>query len=796
MEQELNFVEEADISKIRREINEIQDLVKEKHVGVVWEAKKRVEDIRSEVGKLGTRHPGAGRFCAKALEILREIEQQIERIGSSYPVGSSEEASTKPFIGKGKFWGPSQGNSVDLFEDWRNPRVRSPEGRLRDAEVDEVEDEKESCGSVCDKFVEDLEDSANRRRRIVAPSKLTPPTLRVDQVEDLGGQRTTKAAVDTGSKAIDSQKMENLANEFSQLEGPSWWASVNSREATFKWPPVSPISNPFEEAAAGRDVEKVPQLISSTINEDSLSQGAGVKQEASKAAKRVHWEGHLFQPPSYLVPEGEHPPGSVVGKSFKDPYRGRGKPPSSTLVEDWYPGADHGEMSRDLLERRPRSQILTEQRFSQDFSLGKSQSLRDFMDRSCRNATYANSSLGTWDCSYPERETPERSWMTRRTVSEEEEDRRFTLGLARQTWSCQDLTRDGTPAGSRRSGIDNSILNSTQSREKSPGNYWRDDPPLHRWDGNQSSSWRSTRPSSGVWENDWSQDMRRPPYPPPYGSWEELRPPRRSVEDRWSSQQHGPRTPIWKWTIPKFDGKEESLPRFLTLLQHYAQAEGATAEDLFRGRIYLFTGDAADFVATNPNIRCWEELVEELRQYVLGSSSDYDRVRTIERKKQGMESCNVYITKMDLLFRNMRSPPTEVQKVHIILRGMKVHIRQALAGNTSLRTLADLRAAAQQVETISFGIREMHALDVDPIEPESGGQRNKRSPQEKSKVPPRSGVGIAAGTVASKAKRIVCFRCREVGHYRSECSNPPKVQCYGCGQDGVLIKDCPACQGN
>lgn len=789
MEWELNFMEEADISEIRREINEIQDLVKRKPVGVVWEAKKRVEDIRSEVEKLGTRHPGAGRFCAKVLESLKEIEQEIERIGSSYPVGSSKEASTKPFIGKGKFWGPSQDKSVDLFEDWRNPRVRSPEGRLRDAEVDEVEDEKESCGSVCGKFVEDFEDSANRRRRIVAPSKLTPPTWRVDQVEDLGGQRSTKAAVDTGSKAIDSQNMENLVSEFSQLEGPSWWASDVSQKATFKWPPVSPISNPFEEAAAGRDFNKVPHLISSTINEDSVSQGAGVKQEASKAVKRVHWEGHLFQPSSYLVPEGEHPPERVVGKCFNDPYRGRGNPLSSTPVEDGHQGADHKEMSKDLLERRPRSQILTEQRFSQDFSLDKSQSLRDFMDRSSRNATYGTSSLDAWNCSYPEREAPERSWMTRRTEPEEEEDRRFALGLARQTWSCQDLTRDRTPAGPRRSWVDNSILNSTQSRDKSPGNYWRD-----RWDSNQSSSWRSTRPSPGVGENYWSHDMRRPPYPPPYGSWEELRPPRRSVEDRWSSQQHGPRTPIWKWTIPKFDGKEESLPRFLTLLQHYAQAEGATADDLFRGRIYLFTGDAADFVATNPNIRCWEELVDELRQYVLGSSSDYDRVRTIERKKQGMESCNVYITKMDLLFRNMRSPPTEVQKVHIILRGMKVHIRQALAGNTSLRTLADLRAAAQQVETISSGIREMHALDVDPIEPESGGQRKKQSPPEKSKVPPRSGVGT--GTVASKAKRIVCFRCREVGHYRSECSNPPKVQCFGCGQDGVLIKDCPACQGN
>lgn len=246
----------------------------------------------------------------------------------------------------------------------------------------------------------------------------------------------------------------------------------------------------------------------------------------------------------------------------------------------------------------------------------------------------------------------------------------------------------------------------------------------------------------------------------------------------------GPRTPVWKWKIQKFDGHDGNLARFLTLVRHYAVAEGATDDDLFRNRIHLFTGDAADFVATHAEIRNWPQLVDELCQYVLGSNSDYDRLRSLERKKQGAETCAVFITRMDMLFRNMRQPPEEQQKVHIIMRGLKAHIRQALAGNTAILTLSNLRAAAQQVENIYSGSREIHAMDQ---ENNNSRSRETRTPRDNSKQNSRD---------AGSRKPVICYRCAQTGHYKNECRNPPKLICFGCGKEGVIKSECPECQGN
>ena len=89
-------------------------------------------------------------------------------------------------------------------------------------------------------------------------------------------------------------------------------------------------------------------------------------------------------------------------------------------------------------------------------------------------------------------------------------------------------------------------------------------------------------------------------------------------------------------------------------MRQFPLAEGATTEDLFRNRIHLFSGDAADFVALTPTLHDWDQLVSEVTRWVRGSNSDYDRLRMIETKKQGRtESSAVYILRMELLFRSL-----------------------------------------------------------------------------------------------------------------------------------------------
>lgn len=157
--------------------------------------------------------------------------------------------------------------------------------------------------------------------------------------------------------------------------------------------------------------------------------------------------------------------------------------------------------------------------------------------------------------------------------------------------------------------------------------------------------------------------------------------------------------PVSKWSITKFDGSGEELPRFLSSVTQYAIAEETSKSEVFRNRVHLFTGDAADFIRDASYSETWDELVDELTEYCLGTTLDTDLLRKIERKRQGPESCSVFCTRMELSFKTLRTPLPEQARVKIILRGMKSPVKKALAG-LGLFSVREVRSAAQEVEQV------------------------------------------------------------------------------------------------
>lgn len=250
-----------------------------------------------------------------------------------------------------------------------------------------------------------------------------------------------------------------------------------------------------------------------------------------------------------------------------------------------------------------------------------------------------------------------------------------------------------------------------------------------------------------------------------------------AMEGRRSEVPRG--VPIAKWPIDKFSGKEEDLARFLARIKSLAIAENASKEDLFRNRVHLFTGIAGDFVTLNNHINDWDSLVEEVRRFTMGSTSDCDLLRKIQERKQGKrENCAVYVTHMEMLFKNLRRALAESDRCDIIIRGMRPTIRATLAGNPTLTSLHDLRLAAQRVEKLTLTSPEFGEEEISAVNRERRGQ---------AQLTP---------TGLNQAMKDFCFNCGDKTHRRPECTNGKQLICYECGKKGVHVSRCCNRSGN
>lgn len=152
--------------------------------------------------------------------------------------------------------------------------------------------------------------------------------------------------------------------------------------------------------------------------------------------------------------------------------------------------------------------------------------------------------------------------------------------------------------------------------------------------------------------------------------------------------------------------------KFLITVRQYVIAEGTSANDLLRNRIYLFTGDAADYLALNPNFHTWDLLVQEMTKWVRGSNSGYDRLCQIDFKRP-CENSSLYLLRMEMLFKNLNNPIPFDDQRDIVLPGFRPEIKSALSGYVHRSPLDELRSAAQQVERVSQGLRPAHsALEI------------------------------------------------------------------------------------
>ena len=221
---------------------------------------------------------------------------------------------------------------------------------------------------------------------------------------------------------------------------------------------------------------------------------------------------------------------------------------------------------------------------------------------------------------------------------------------------------------------------------------------------------RGPRTPPGVPEDDlaeghYHQRYVRPISPPSWqrkqreGDYEARYPTEYRPRYWWDPPRGG--LPIHKWRDVQYDGSAESLSRFLLRIKQYAEAEGATEAELFRNRVHLFTGKAADWLATRPDLSSWKELTKELVEYIRDTTSDLGRLNRIREIRQGTEPTNTYITRCELAIQELSMVLTDTERIDLVIAGMRLELRKALAANIGIRTISQLREAARRVERLS-----------------------------------------------------------------------------------------------
>lgn len=173
----------------------------------------------------------------------------------------------------------------------------------------------------------------------------------------------------------------------------------------------------------------------------------------------------------------------------------------------------------------------------------------------------------------------------------------------------------------------------------------------------------------------------------------------------------------------------------------------------------------------------WYELREALRTQFQDYRDDFDIRSLLENRKQRpRESFEEFFNDIRRLSVRLRTPMSEIETIMMLVRNMNSELQYKLAGQIPRRTNELVRRCISIEDALNkFGPRQdnyrkyVHEVNLDP-----------------SYNQPKESYNIDAMNM-----RLKCWNCRGP-HVYQDCEKPiTHIFCFGCGNPGLLKKDCP-----
>lgn len=260
---------------------------------------------------------------------------------------------------------------------------------------------------------------------------------------------------------------------------------------------------------------------------------------------------------------------------------------------------------------------------------------------------------------------------------------------------------------------------------------------------------------------------------------------------------HKKQVPVCQWGL-SFNGEDGaiSVSAFVEQVEEYCRARNVSYPELFNSVTDLLTGKALIWYrSVKNNISSWTQFVHMLREEYQSFDYEYELWNEIRSRIQGSEeTVGNYFACMKNLFARLPTPASEEEKLQVLKRNIDPQYIIGL-GLSSVESVDDLLHACKKLEINRLMADRStrytnHSRTA--LEPDLAYQaRNTSSQKVRS-----SAKYVDAITSRQDSATRKCWNCQSENHLFSQCQQPRKKFCFGCGLKNVVKSSCPSCSKN
>lgn len=265
-----------------------------------------------------------------------------------------------------------------------------------------------------------------------------------------------------------------------------------------------------------------------------------------------------------------------------------------------------------------------------------------------------------------------------------------------------------------------------------------------------------------------------------------------SAEEKKKRSRRRSTNVVAKWSFRYGGG--EGVQAFLENIEEAARINNVEDDELLRGVSALLEEPAKSWFKVNRDLfYSWDALKNEITTVFDPNDSDEELLEKIDNLKQEeSETFAVYAARMECLFKRLKHPLREEDKLRKLLKGTHVYYRSRFRSKEAT-SIFTLKKICKELETDKKAILSASKKDKRKEVKEEKKEKKKSTPVYAAQATTESSAEEeATGVSALNLNAVCCWRCGDYGHFSSTCTK--QVFCIGCGRKDVIVENCKTCK--